>query len=66
MSAFGHSTNVVFAKLAGCGLDAERLRATAERFLFNTEILLSPGRGLEAVIPEDDFGFAETAAGFGR
>ena len=66
VSAFGHSTNVVFAKLAGRGLDAERLRATAERFLFNTEIPFAhPVEVSRAVIPEDDFGFAETAAGFG-
>jgi penicillin-binding protein A len=66
ISAFGHSTNVVFAKLAGRGLDAERLRATAERFLFNTEIPFAhPVEVSRAVIPEDDFGFAETAAGFG-
>jgi penicillin-binding protein A len=65
-SAFGHSTNVVFAKLAGRGLDAGRLRATAERFLFNTEIPFAhPVEVSRAVIPEDDFGFAETAAGFG-
>lgn len=66
VSAFGHSTNVVFAKLAGRGLDAGRLRATAERFLFNTEIPFAhPVEVSRAVIPEDDFGFAETAAGFG-
>jgi cell division protein FtsI/penicillin-binding protein 2 len=66
VSAFGHSTNVVFAKLAGRGLDAERLRATAERFLFNTEIPFArPVEVSKAVIPDDDFGFAETAAGFG-
>jgi cell division protein FtsI/penicillin-binding protein 2 len=66
VSAFGHSTNVVFAKLAGRGLDADRLRATAERFLFNTEIPFAhPVEVSRAVIPEDDFGLAETAAGFG-
>jgi peptidoglycan glycosyltransferase len=66
VEAFGHSTNVVFAKLAGRGLDASRLRATAERFLFNTEIPFAhPVEVSKAVIPEDDFGFAETAAGFG-
>lgn len=65
-SAFGHSTNVVFAKLADRGLDPERLRAAAERFLFNVKI---PFAGTvevsRAEIPDDDFGLAETAAGFG-
>lgn len=66
VSAFGHSTNVVFAKLAGRGLDAESLRATAERFLFNTEIPFArPVEVSRADIPEDDFGFANAAAGFG-
>ncbi|WP_242345045.1 penicillin-binding transpeptidase domain-containing protein [Anaeromyxobacter terrae] len=65
-SAFGHSTNVVFAKLADRGLDAGRLRATAERFLFNTEIPFAhPVEISKADIPDDDFGFANTAAGFG-
>ena len=41
--AFGHSTNVVFAKLAYRGLDAALLRAEAKRFLFN-EASRSPAR----------------------
>jgi cell division protein FtsI/penicillin-binding protein 2 len=66
-SAFGHSTNVVFAKLAGRGLDAERLRATAERFLFNSKIpFAQPVEVSAAEIPEDAFGLANAAAGFGK
>jgi len=66
-SAFGHSTNVVFAKLAGRGLDAARLRETAERFLFNAPIPFAwPVEVSSAEIPDDEFGLANTAAGFGK
>ncbi|HET7826988.1 MAG TPA: penicillin-binding transpeptidase domain-containing protein, partial [Anaeromyxobacter sp.] len=64
--AFGHSTNVVFAKLADRDLDAQALRATAERFLFNVPIAFP--RAVEpspANIPDDPFGLANAAAGFG-
>jgi peptidoglycan glycosyltransferase len=65
-SAFGHSANVVFAKLADRGLDADGLRAVARRFLFNAEIAFpSPVEASVARIPDDPFGFASTAAGFG-
>jgi cell division protein FtsI/penicillin-binding protein 2 len=64
--AFGRSTNVVFAKLAGRGLDAPELREAATRFLFNTPIpfplALEPST---ARIEEDSFQLANTAAGFG-
>lgn len=65
-AAFGHSTNVVFAKLADRDLAPEILRATAERFLFNVRIPFS--RPLEvstAEIPDDPFEAASAAAGFG-
>jgi cell division protein FtsI/penicillin-binding protein 2 len=66
-SAFGHSTNVVFAKLADRGLDAARLRETAERFLFNAPIAFPrPVEVSSAEIPDDEFGLANTAAGFGK
>jgi membrane peptidoglycan carboxypeptidase len=66
-SAFGHSTNAVFAKLAGRGLDAARLRETAGRFLFNAPIPFArPVEVSSAEIPEDEFGLANTAAGFGK
>jgi cell division protein FtsI/penicillin-binding protein 2 len=65
--AFGHSANVVFAKLADRGLSAEALRATASRFLFNAEIpFASPVEPSPALIPADRFGLANTAAGFGE
>lgn len=66
VEAFGHSTNVVFAKLADRDLDASVLRATAERFLFNVHIAFP--RAVEpspANIPDDPFGLANAAAGFG-
>jgi cell division protein FtsI/penicillin-binding protein 2 len=65
--AFGHSTNVVFAKLADRGLDASALREAAERLLFNAEIaFVAPVEASAARIPEDPFGLAKTAAGFGE
>jgi penicillin-binding protein A len=65
-TAFGHSANVVFAKLADRGLTPEVLRATAGRFLFNAAIPFpSPVETSRAEIPEDRFGLANTAAGFG-
>ncbi|HVO20232.1 MAG TPA: penicillin-binding transpeptidase domain-containing protein [Anaeromyxobacter sp.] len=65
-TAFGKSTNVVFAKLAGRGLDAAALRSAASRFLFNTAIPFP--RAVEpstARIDDDAFQLANTAAGFG-
>lgn len=66
-SALGHSTNVVFAKLAGRELDASRLRVAAGRFMFGAEIPFS--RKVEvspATIPDEHFALANTAAGFGE
>ena len=64
--AFGHSANVVFAKLADRALAPAELRAQAERFFFNASIpfegAVEPSR---ADVPEDRFGMANTAAGFG-
>jgi cell division protein FtsI/penicillin-binding protein 2 len=66
-SAFGHSTNVVFAKLADRDLDPETLRSTAERFLFNVPIPFSrPVEISRATIPDDPFAAANAAAGFGE
>ena len=66
-SAFGHSTNVVFAKLADRDLDPATLRSTAERFLFNVTIPFSrPVEVSRASIPDDPFAAANTAAGFGE
>jgi penicillin-binding protein A len=65
-SAFGRSTNVVFAKLAGRGLSPDLLRAEAQRFLFNVPIPFAEGFEVSrADIPSDPFGLAQTAAGFG-
>ena len=65
-SAFGHSTNVVFAKLADRDLDPATLRAAAERFLFNVPIAFArPVEVSTAEVPEDPFDAAKTAAGFG-
>lgn len=65
-AAFGHSANVVFAKLADRGLTADLLRAEAERFLFNTAIpFATPVEPSPATIPADRFGLASAAAGFG-
>lgn len=66
-AAFGHSANVVFAKLADRGLSAELLRAEAERFLFNSPIPFAAAvEPSPATIPADRFGLANTAAGFGE
>ncbi len=65
-TAFGKSTNVVFAKLADRGLTAAALREAASRFFFNAAIpfpvALEPST---ALIDEDPFQRANTAAGFG-
>lgn len=66
-AAFGHSTNVVFAKLADRGLTAELLRSEAQRFLFNASLPFAlPVEPSPAAIPADRFGLANTAAGFGE
>jgi cell division protein FtsI/penicillin-binding protein 2 len=65
-SAFGHSTNVVFAKLADRDLDPPTLRTVAERFLFNVPIAFPrPLETSTAKVPDDPFAAANTAAGFG-
>jgi cell division protein FtsI/penicillin-binding protein 2 len=65
--AFGHSANVVFAKLADRTLGPGDLRAEAERFFFNASIpfegAVEPSR---AEVPDDRFGMANAAAGFGE
>jgi cell division protein FtsI/penicillin-binding protein 2 len=66
-AAFGHSANVVFAKLADRDLDPETLRAAAERFLFNVPIAFPrPVEVSTAEVPADPFAAANTAAGFGQ
>jgi cell division protein FtsI/penicillin-binding protein 2 len=65
--AFGHSTNTVFAKLAGRGLDGPVLREAASRFLFNADIPFErPVEASTAEIGDDPFDVANAAAGFGK
>jgi penicillin-binding protein A len=64
--ALGKSANVVFAKLAGRDLSAELLRAESTRFLFNEQIPFAwPVQPSPALISEEPFELATTAAGFG-
>lgn len=64
--ALGHSANVAFAKLADRFLTPDLLRSAARRLLFNTPLTVdgSPLELSPAVIPDDPFEFATTAAGF--
>jgi cell division protein FtsI/penicillin-binding protein 2 len=65
-TAMGASANVVFAKLASKHLSAERLRGAAETLGFNRPLSFAvPAETSMAAIPEDAFGLASTAAGFG-
>jgi peptidoglycan glycosyltransferase len=66
-NAMGHSTNVIFAKLARKHLEGASLRAWAERFGFNAVIpFAQPADVSVAHIPEDGFELAATSAGFGE
>ncbi|MGI5865594.1 MAG: penicillin-binding transpeptidase domain-containing protein, partial [Myxococcales bacterium] len=66
-SAMGSSTNVVFAKLAKRSLDAASLARWAEKFRFNQPWSFAVPTGASfAKIPDDEFGLATTAAGFGE
>jgi cell division protein FtsI/penicillin-binding protein 2 len=65
-AAMGQSANLVFAKLADRGLEAQALRSEAERWLFNTPIPFArPVEISRAEIPDDPFDLARAAAGFG-
>ena len=65
--ALGHSANVIFAKLARRSLDAKALAKMVERLGFNAQIPFAEPLDVSvARIPDDDFGFANTAAGFGE
>ncbi len=64
--AMAYSANVVFAKLAVRALQPPQLRAWAERFGFNRALpFAQPVQFSPAVIPDEEFDFARTAAGFG-
>jgi peptidoglycan glycosyltransferase len=65
--AMGHSANVIFAKLARRSLDRAKLEKMIERLGFNAQIPFAEPLDVSvARIPGDDFGFANTAAGFGE
>ncbi|MDC0707395.1 penicillin-binding transpeptidase domain-containing protein [Stigmatella sp. ncwal1] len=65
-SAMGKSANVVFAKLTRKYLSADALRRMAARLRFNRPISFPiPTDVSLASIPEDEFGLANTGAGFG-
>ena len=70
-TALAKSANVVFAKLAQKHLTPETLRAWSEKFGFNRPISFTPSPSPEvaqstAAIPDDAWGFAQSAAGFGQ
>jgi len=63
--AMGRSLNTVFARLAARNLDRDKLGAVASRYGWNQEVpfdvKIAPAT---LTFPEDDLGFAQTAAGF--
>ncbi|HVY46191.1 MAG TPA: penicillin-binding transpeptidase domain-containing protein [Minicystis sp.] len=63
--AMGRSLNTVFARLAAKNLDREKLGAVAARFGWGQElpfdVKIAPS---SLTFPDDDLGFARTAAGF--
>ncbi|MBU8900617.1 penicillin-binding protein [Corallococcus sp. M34] len=64
--AMGKSANVIFAKMTHKHLSVETLRRMAARFHFNREIPFAVPTDVSlAAIPEDEFGLANTGAGFG-
>ncbi len=65
-AAMARSANVVFAKLTKRHLSADALRRMAARLRFNRPIPFPIPTDISlASIPEDDFGLANTGAGFG-
>jgi cell division protein FtsI/penicillin-binding protein 2 len=65
--AMGKSANVVFAKLALKHLAPEGLRRMASAFRFNRVIDFAVPTDVSlASIPDDEFAFAQTGAGFGN
>jgi len=64
--AMGKSANVIFAKMTQRHLSPDVLRRVAARFRFNREIAFPVPTDVSlASIPEEEFSFAETGAGFG-
>ena len=65
--ALATSNNVVFAKVGADVVGAERLRAALHAFGFNREIPFEfPFQPSRAVVPEERYPLARTAAGFGE
>ena len=63
--AMGRSLNAVFARLAAKNLDREKIGGVAARYGYNQDlpfdVRIAPST---LAFPEDDLGFARTAAGF--
>src|SRR5437868_12715859 len=64
--ALTRSANEEFPKMAVKHLDADDLRKSAERFLFNRPIFDQPLEQSRAQIPDTGLDFARSAAGFGE
>jgi penicillin-binding protein A len=63
--AMGRSLNTVFARLAGKNLDRDKLGAVAGRYGYNQELPFDVKIAQSSLtFPDDDLGFARTAAGF--
>lgn len=63
--AMGRSLNTVFARLANKNLDRDKLGAVAARYGYNSEIPFDVKIAPSTLkFPEDELGFARTAAGF--
>ncbi len=63
--AMGRSLNTVFARLASKNLDRDKLGAVAGRYGYNQELPFDVKIASSALtFPDDDLGFARTAAGF--
>jgi cell division protein FtsI/penicillin-binding protein 2 len=63
--AMGRSLNTVFARLAAKNLDRDKLGAVATRYGYNSDLPFDVKIAPSTLkFPDDDLGFARTAAGF--
>ena len=63
--ALGHSTNVIYARLADQHLTPDALEEWSARFAFNTQLPFLWETGTSRVdLPRERLGFAQSAAGF--
>ncbi|APR84125.1 Cell division protein FtsI [Minicystis rosea] len=63
--AMGRSLNTVFARLASKNLDRDKISGVAARYGYNSEIPFDVKIAPSTLkFPDDDLGFARTAAGF--